>query len=258
MMERRTHKFTGVFAILTGVLCAALCASSHVHAGPPYQTDDPEPVATGAHELYIAFEQTRAQDGVSGTLPLLELNYGAAPDLQVGIGIPYGFDDPRHGATQHGVGDIELSAKYRLLQESKNQPMLSFFPLVVLPSGDHDKALGNGKPQLFLPLWLQKDWGDWQSNAGGGYWINHATDARNHWFFGWQLQRRINDYWTLGGEVFHSGEEVRGEGSSSGFNAGVTYALNEHNHLLFSAGRGLSNVEAVNRFSSYAGYQLNW
>ena len=227
-------------------------------AGPPFQTDDPEPVDIGEHELYVATEQARTRDGSSGSLPFVELNYGPVADLQIGIGIPYEFNNPRDGTSERGVGDVEFSAKYRFLQEASSQPMVSFFPMITLPTGDADRGLGNGKPQIFLPIWLQKNWGDWQSNVGGGYWINHATDARNHWLFGAQLQKTISQSWTLGGEIFYSTEEAPGEGSSSGFNVGGTYALDEHNHLLFSAGRGLSNVQATNQFSSYLGYQLTW
>ncbi|HCN89771.1 MAG TPA: hypothetical protein DIT28_11440, partial [Oxalobacteraceae bacterium] len=63
---------------------------------------------------------------------------------------------------------------------------------------------------------------------------------------------------TLGGEIFHSTEQVAGQGSSTGFNLGGTYSLDEHNHLLFSAGRGLTNADVTNKFSSYVGYQLTW
>jgi len=227
-------------------------------AGPPFQTDDPEPVDVGEHELYIAMEQTRTSDDISGSRPLAELNYGPVPDLQIGIGIPYEFNNPNHGATEQGLGDIEVSAKYRFLQEENDHPMVSFFPLVVFPTGDSDIGLGNGKPQIFLPIWLQKNWGDWQSNGGGGYWINHASDARNHWFFGWQLQKDISQHWMVGAEIFHNTEEKVDEGASTGFNIGVTYAIDEHNHLLFSAGRGLRNVQTTNQFSSYFGYQLQW
>lgn len=232
--------------------------SSVALAGPPYQTDDPEPVDVGEKEMYFAIEQTRTRDGISASQPLIELNYGAAPNVQIGVGVPYALNNPTQGATERGVGDIELSVKYRVLQESDNRPMLSIFPMVALPTGDADKGLGNGKAQYFLPIWMQKNWGDWQCNSGGGYWINSATDARNHWFFGVQLQRKIAEQWTLGGELFHSTEEVRGEGASSGFNLGGTYALDEHNHLLFSAGRGISNVQATNSSSYYFGYQLTW
>ena len=136
--------------------------------------------------------------------------------------------------------------------------MAAIFPIVVTRSGDADKGLGNGGTQLFLPVWLQKKWGEWQSYGGGGYWVNRAADARNHWFFGWQLQREISEHLTLGGELFHNTEQVSGEGSSTGFNLGGFYNFDEHNHLLFSAGRGLTNAERTNKFSSYVGYQLTW
>jgi hypothetical protein len=62
----------------------------------------------------------------------------------------------------------------------------------------------------------------------------------------------------LGGEIFHSTEQAPGEGSSTGFNLGGTYNFDEHDHLLFSAGKGLTNADATNRFSSYLAYQWTW
>lgn len=228
------------------------------YAGPPFQTDDAEPVDFGHYEMFIAAEQTRTTGDHSGSLPLIELNYGAAPELQLSIGVPLGFDNPVHQPSQRGVGDIDFSAKYRLIQETDNTPMVSIFPRFVLATGNSDKNLGNGSTQIFLPVWLEKKWGDWQSYGGGGYWINRAVDAKNHWFFGWELQRRISHNWTFGGELFHSTEEVPGEGSSTGFNFGAIYDFDEHNHLVFSTGRGLANADATNQLSSYIAYQLTW
>lgn len=245
------------FRSLLGLSCGALLANT-VYAGPPYQTDDPEPVDIGEHELYIAYEQARTHAGNASSLPLIELNYGAAKNLQIGIGVPFVSDNPRDESSHYGRGDVELSAKYRFIEETSERPMISFFPMLALPTGDADKALGNGKLQVFLPVWLQKNWGEWQVNTGGGYLINHANEARNHWYFGWQTQKHIDEQWTLGAEIFHTTEEVSGEGSSSGFNVGAVYALDEHNHLLLSAGRGLSNIQTTNEFSTYVGYQLNW
>lgn len=240
------------------VFAAGLWATAAAFAGPPYATDDPEPVDPGEHELFISFERTRTGDGSSGSLPMVELNYGAAQDLHLSVGVPWSFDDPHRDTGHRGLGDIELSAKYRVLQETDSQPMLSFYPAVTTPTGDSDKGLGAGKVQWFLPVWLQKNWGDWQVNTGGGYTIDHSAAARNHWFFGWQVQRKIDERWTLGGELFHSTEETRGEGSSSGFNLGAVFEIDPHDHLLFSAGRGLSNVQRTNQLSSYIGYQLTW
>jgi hypothetical protein len=156
------------------------------------------------------------------------------------------------------LGDIELGIKYRILDESGNLPMIGIFPIVVAPSGDDEKGLGNGSAQYFLPVWLQKNWGSWQTNFGGGYTINNADGAKNSWFFGWQLQKDLSENLTLGGELYYSTEEAEGEGSSSGFNLGGIYNFNDHNHLLFSIGSGLSNISATNELSSYLGYQWTW
>jgi hypothetical protein len=248
------QKFTTCSTITLTLLSMTLPAM----AGPPFATDDPIPVEYHHSEFYVASQLTKTADGTEGTLPMIEYNYGAAPNLMVHIVVPYAFTDPKDGSSEHGLGDIELGVKYLLLEEKGNLPAVGIFPLVIAPSGDDEKGLGNGSTQVFLPVWLQKNWDEWQTNFGGGYWINDATGAKNHWFFGWQLQRKISESLTLGGEIYYSSEEADGEGDSSGFNIGGIYDINEHNHLLLSVGGGLSNISATNEFSSYLGYQVTW
>jgi hypothetical protein len=253
-MKKASQRFRG--AIMAVPL---LAASTLALAGPPFVTDDPEPVEYQHHELYIATQQLKTQDGRVGTLPHLEFNYGAAPDVQLHAIVPLAFGSPADGPREHGLGDVELGVKYRFVQETDSRPMVGIFPLVELPTGNADRGLGNGKAQLFLPVWLQKKFGDgWQTYGGGGYWINHADGARNHWFFGWQVQKDISEQLTLGAEIFHSTEAAVGQGASTGFNLGGIYNLDEHNHVLFSAGRGLVRANATNQFSSYLAYQWTW
>jgi hypothetical protein len=42
----------------------------------------------------------------------------------------------------------------------------------------------------------------------------------------------------LGGELFHQTSNMVGRSASSGFNLGGQYDFTDHDHLLFSAGRG--------------------
>jgi hypothetical protein len=49
-----------------------------------------------------------------------------------------------------------------------------------------------------------------------------------------------------------------GQGSSTGFNVGGFYNFDEHNHLLFSAGKGVRNAVQTNQVSSYVGYQYTF
>lgn len=227
-------------------------------AGPPYRVDDPEPTVHKHYEIIVASEYNRNVEGKSGTKPHIEVNYGLMPDVQIGIGIPYAYSVPNQERSHYGLGDIEMSVKYRFIQETKTTPMVSFFPSYKSHTGNKSKGLGDGASAYFLPIWLGKSWGDWTINGGAGYTISQATDTKNNWFFGWQLSNQINEHLSLGAELFHETESAADEGSSSGFNVGAVYDISEQHHILFSAGKGLHNANRTNQFSSFIAYELTF
>jgi hypothetical protein len=242
------------------VFVAADCVAPPVaYAGPPFVTDDPEPVETGHWEIYGFSDRTDAIDDRNGTLAGVEINYGAAPNLQLHFIAPLAFDQPRSGPFRNGIGDLELGVKYRFIDPRKNDwwPQVAVFPLIEVPTGDARKGLGAGAANVFLPVWMQKDFGQWTTYGGGGYWINPGVGNKNWWFAGWLLQRRITEKLSLGGELFYQTPDEIGEKDSTGFNLGGVYDLNEHYHLLFSAGRGLQNM-SENRFSYYLAFQYTF
>jgi hypothetical protein len=218
-------------------------------AGPPYITDDPEPVELGHWEVYGFSYGGNGHGATSGLGPSLEVNYGAAKGLQLHFIGGFAYDDVPGGGLQMGVSDTELGAKLRFVDPDKDDwyPQVGIFPLVEIPTGNAKRGLGAGEWQEFLPLWLQKDWGDWTSYGGGGYWINPGPGNRDYWFFGWLLQKKITEELTLGGELFHQTANTMDGHASSGFNLGAQYDFTDHDHLLFSAGRGgvLYSVDAA-------------
>jgi hypothetical protein len=153
-------------------LGAALCATQAV-AGPPFRTDDPEPVDYERWEFYLFSTGTHVRGDTAATLPGVELNYGVLPDLQLHVIAPLAFDHASGSSAQFGYGDTELGVKYRFIQEDENgwRPMVGVFPLQV-PTGNSDRGLGTGSTHAYLPVWLQKSFGDWTTYGGGGYWIN--------------------------------------------------------------------------------------
>jgi hypothetical protein len=101
-----------------------------------------------------------------------------------------------------------------------------------------------------------KDFGDWTTFGGGGYWINPGPGNKNHWFVGWVLERKFTDKLTLGAELFHqTPDEIDGM-QSTGFNIGGTYDFTDRYHFVFSFGRGLQHAKATNEFSWYIGLEL--
>lgn len=224
-------------------------------AGPPFLTDDPEPVEYRHWEIYVASQGSFDRDETSLTAPHIELNYGVFPNVQIHLIAPFEYVKPEGEHSHYGYHDMELGAKFRFIQETDLRPQVGSFPIVVLPTGDKDKGLGSGEVQVFLPIWVQKGWGSWNTYGGGGYRINLGTNNKNYWFFGWEVQRDITKYLTLGAEMFHqTPSEVGGE-SSTGFNVGAIINFSDLHHMLLSVGRDFSGT---NEPSFYIGYQLTF
>ena len=219
------------------LLAVSFCPS---YAGPPFITDDPEPVDLGHWEVYGFSAGAGGHGDTTGLGPSLEVNYGAAPGLQLHFIGGLAYDNQPGGHLQMGMSDTELGAKLRFINPGDDDwyPQVGIFPLVEVPTGNARRGLGAGEWDEFLPIWLQKDWGKWTTYGGGGYWINPGPGNRNYWFFGWLLQHQITDNLALGTEVFYQTSNMVGRNASTGFNVGGVYDFTEHNHLLFSAGRG--------------------
>ncbi len=240
------------FSFVRHLLAAlVLCSGSTAHAGPPFQTDDPDPVAFHRFEMY-AFELSDSTGqnagGTSLEIPAYEVNYGVVPNVQLHLVLPPTVVwQPSNGPTNFGIGDTELGAKVRFLKETRHSPELGIFPFFELPSGNADRGLGVGKTWYRMPLWLQKSWGSdpdrqWTSYGGAGETIVPQAGYTNFPFAGWLVQRQVNKKWTLGGELFGHGAEgpaALSTRASTLLDLGGIYEFHEGFDLLFAAGRSI-------------------
>jgi hypothetical protein len=224
-------------------------------AGPPYDTDDPEPVELYHWEFYLSSRPIHDDAGWSGTLPHVELNYGAVKNLQLHVIAPMCFNFSQQGKKYYGYGDTELGLKYKLIKEGEVMPMIGTFPLIELPTGNESEELGTGKTQIYLPIWIQKGFGDWLTYAGGGYWINPGTDKRNWWFTGWLVQRQFTKNLSIGAEIYHTTPQDIESGSETRFNVGLVLDFTDNHHLLISAGK---DIRGSVKSQFYAGYQFTF
>jgi hypothetical protein len=84
---------TGVVALFSGL----------AHAGPPFRTDDPEPVDYRHYEFYTLSTGTRSSGDMSGVFPAFEYNYGIFPNAHVHVIVPaVTFDAPAGLKSQYG------------------------------------------------------------------------------------------------------------------------------------------------------------
>jgi hypothetical protein len=206
-------------------------------AGPPYLTDDPEPVPLGHWEVFL-FTQGQRLGGVhSGLRPAMEANYGPFQNAQLQVQIPLAYADSDDGIRHRGLGDLQAGFKYRFQEESDGMPQLAVYPQVQAPTGRDADGLGAGHWRVFLPLWLQKSFGPWTTYGGGGWWHNPGLGNRNCAVFGWLIQRELAEGTSLGFEVFRQGSPAMDQPSTTALNLGFELALGHGLQAIASGGK---------------------
>lgn len=226
------------YLVLTAIL--TLTALQQSFAGPPFNTDDPQPVDFKHWEYYVATINTFSPDISTGTSPHIEVNYGLVPNVQVHLILPLNYDYSKQNGFKVGYAYTEVGIKYRFVQESENVPQIGTFPIVEIPT-IRNADFGNGLTQLFIPLWAQKSWGKLTTYGGGGYWINPGTGNRNWLFTGLEVQYDFLPVITLGGELYYHTIDVVGNKPVTAFNIGGSVNASEKFHIIFSVGHSLVN-----------------
>lgn len=234
---------------------ALISFASSAWAGPPFLTDDPEPTETGHWEIYgpLIDGEGRGSDfeGKTG----VEINYGAANDLQLTLGLPAAYSHSA-GTWQWGGGDLAVSAKYRFYHDEAAGLQIAAFPGVTIPTASG--GMGAGRVTGFLPIWFQKDSGPWAVFGGGGYNVNPGAGNRDFWSGGVAVSRQFGDKLMLGLEADRQGRDtVDGEASTS-LGVGGTLQLKTPFRVLASGGPTFSDGGGKAGFHFYVALGLDY
>lgn len=228
-MSHKSRKLT-----LRYLIGAALAlAPAAAWAGPPFLTDDPEPTETGHWEIYGPLLEGEGKgvdfEGSTG----VEINYGAAKDLQLTLGLPVAFAHDNTGM-RWGAGDVAVSAKYRFYHDEDAGLQIAAFPGLTIPTASN--GMGSGKVNALLPVWFQKDSGKWSVFGGGGYAINPGAGNRNYWTGGLAVSNKVSEKLLIGVEADRQGANTVGGKGATSLGLGAILQIKEPFRLFASGG----------------------
>lgn len=215
------------------IALSALATPTLAWAGPPFMTDDPEPTEAGHWEVYGPLIELEGKGKDYEGAVAAELNYGAAPDLQLTLEVPLSYSHNASGM-QWGGGDVAISAKYRFYHNEKAEFSVAAFPGVTLPTASN--GMGAGKVTALLPVWVQKDLGSWSIFGGGGYAINPGVGNKSYWTGGLAVSHRVTPKLLLGIEANRQGADTIGGSGSTSLGVATIYQLKAPFRLLASGG----------------------
>jgi len=232
-----------------------LAAAGPAIAAPPYIVDDPETVEPGRWEAYVFVSGTHKAGGLTGNGGV-EIDYGAAPDLQLTLELPVSYQ--RSVGSHLGFGDIEAGVEYHFLHQEAGSaiPDVAIFPRISVPLTRNRE--GSGRPAVTVPLWAQRKLGPWELVGGGGYTFNPGRDNRNYVSGGVAAIREVNEQVTLSGEIYRRGaEDVDGK-PFTGLSLGVTYRVTPRWAVAITGGPALQNAREGGRYSFYLALEADF
>lgn len=212
------------FAIAIAAIAASIVALTigrvPASAGPPFETDDPEPVDFHHIEIDLA-EGRQGEPALTG--PIWEIDYGPVHNVEISAA---GQPD-----------ELQLAGAFRFVHESKDFPEIGFLPEVTVKS--------DGEKETFLPFWGQKTIGAFTVFGGGG--VSHGDE-----FTGATVMRNFISGSGIGVEYYHESQHNPLVPVAPRFAVGYVDQQGPSHALMFWIGRQLTPQPG---YYFYAGVQ---
>lgn len=165
---------SGLMLVSSGSFAAD---SLRVSTGVTYLTGDyGQALSTDILYVPISFKKKTGRWTLGLTIPYLRITGpgGVLPDLG-----PVGPSGSTK-TTESGLGDILVSARYRVYHDADNGLLLNASGKVKLPTADESKGLGSGKTDVYAQLDVYKVSGAWTPFATLGYKAIGDTASTNY------------------------------------------------------------------------------
>ena len=177
------------------------------------------------------------------------VRYGVTDDFELRLDSPV-YNESRvsvggRATTDRGVGDLEIGAKWHLLDNHGAQPSFALIPSVIVPTG----ATGFTADHPIYQLNAMAEWNlasGWGIGALAGYLrgLNGPSggDRYGQGTFGLSLGRSLpSPKWSAYGEAVYVATNLSGAGDSSFLGGGVKYLATNDVQLDLSFDRGLTS-----------------
>lgn len=169
-----------VIKLLQVVLPAALLLAGGAARGAhPLITEDTGTQGAGKTQIELVSEYGRERDGAreNTTEVAIVVTRGITETLDLALALPWQkarVDDGSGWASERGIGDAELAAKWRFYEQDKLT--LALRPAISIPSGDEDRGLGSGRTGGALSFIASYEADPWA-------W---------HFYTGWRYNRNVH------------------------------------------------------------------
>ncbi len=251
------RRFLVVSAVVMALAFAGIPAAFAAH---PLVSDDADTVGRGGFQLELNSEFAFDRETVEGVRLRARGaevaavgTYGLTENLDLIVEVPYQWSRIKADGVvefeEDGIADTTVELKWRFFQAERGAYALK--PSIILPTGDEDKGLGNGKVSFGLTFIASREFELVDLHLNLGYVRNEfklqadrEENRRDLWHASLAAVRSLTDDLDLVADI---GIERNGERGSNRHPAfallGLIYAVTENLDVSLGAKVGLSDAE---------------
>jgi hypothetical protein len=236
-----------------GLIVAAV-AGAFAQGGPPLLTDDPGTPGPNNWEINIAHTSDLRAGEHSYEGPLLDINYGVGPRIQLKYEVPYVWQSSDGRPLQSGLGNSLAGVKWRFYQDGDRKFNISTYPQLEFNNPTHSVRRGLADPgtRFLLPLEITKEFGPLELNGEAGLWLGGSGVE------GKLLGLAAGHQWSKSfeglAELYRLTDD-KGADFVTAFNLGGRYEFHPGLLFIFAAGRGFGGSDQPH-FMGYFGLQI--
>ena len=236
--------FRGLFCALCSMLFA-LCVVSNSYAAHPLITDDTGTQGTGKFQLEVNGEYSNDNGNTITEISAI-LSAGIRDNIDLVITMPYQFlrtkDEAGHKTSENGISDVSIELKWRFYE--KDGLSLALKPGIIIPIGDENKGLSDGKMSYSLFLIKTKEMEPFTFHFNLGYTKNRKElrDICHYSLAGeYRVIKPLRIVANVGGET---NPDRNSHVHPLFLLGGVIYSVSENFDIDFGVKNGLNKAEA--------------
>jgi hypothetical protein len=226
--------------------------------GPPMQTDDPGTPGNNNWEINSAYTVARTNEFNVYGVPILDINYGVGPRIQLKYQVSYLFQSTDGGPLETGLGKSLAGVKWRFYQNDKYKLNISTYPQLEFnnPNDSVKRGLADPGTRFLLPFEITKVAGPLELDLELGTWFLQGNGVDGH-VVGFAVGHQTTKSLELLAEVYKLTDRYPGTEFTTDYGFGGRYEFHKGLLFIFEGGHGFSGPPGQQpSFFGYFGLQF--
>lgn len=190
----------------------------------------------------------RGKDGSTTAFTLNQFEYAVSDRIEILVEpFFYQKSKPKDAPSYSGVGDIEITPSWMIVEEAARVPAVVLSFKVKVPTATN-RDIGTGEFDYQPFVILGKTSGPWTFNANLGVdFVTSPSDEplKNQFIYDLSVERAITPKWSVFGEIFGNSSPADGEKSTFAGAIATEYKLSEKSNVFVSFGYDTDRVANV-------------